>query len=111
MTYTINTLSASTDGQPIEITGITLGAANTVHTAGASNLDEVYIFATNTTASPITVTTLFGGVAATDAIVNTINANSSKMIVQGAPLQNSKVAKVYASAVGINVYGKAGTIS
>lgn len=114
MTYTLNHLSGSTDGQPIKVTGDATGSSVTVHTAvaGTSSFDEIYIFANNTTTTAVDVTIEFGGTTAGDKIIRTIPAKTTKLIVEGAPLQNDKVVTAFASTVdAINLYGKVGTTS
>lgn len=110
MTYTIDHLSASTDGLPINITGTATGSANTLHTAVAgTDTDEIYIFANNTSTNAVDITVEFGGTATTENIVRTIPAKTTKLVVEGAVLQNAKVVKAFAGTTAvINVYGKIG---
>lgn len=111
MTYTLNHLSGSTDGQPIAVTGTTTGASVTVHTAVAgTDIDEIYIFANNISSAAVDLTIEFGGTTTPDKIVRTIPAKTSKLVVEGAILQNSKVVKAFASVADVvNLYGKVGT--
>jgi len=62
-TYTKNYLSASSYGKAIVITTTGTATATTVHTATAVGgaMDEVWLYATNPTASAATLTTLWGG--------------------------------------------------
>lgn len=69
-------LSGSTNGRPIPIAA-TATPGTLLHTAHASALDEVYLYAANITAAAVTLTIQFGGVTTGDnLVVTSISANS-----------------------------------
>lgn len=102
-------LSGSTNGRLIQITGTSSGAANTIHTAvtGTSDLDELHIFATNTSASDVTLTVEYGGTGTNNQVTFLIpGAVGLIEIIPSFLLQNSLVVKAFASSGSvINVGG------
>lgn len=105
--FTKQFLSASVNGRPIPLTAVAVGQAHAIHTAPAgSDMDEVWIWATNTTGADVQVTVCFGGVESGDYIVGTVEANSSKQIVPGVAINNALVVKAFSAvAAGINLWG------
>ena len=103
-------LSGSSDGSPIAVAA-TATPGTTIHTAvagtTAGTYDEVWIWASNISASAVTLTIEFGGVGTSDKIVTSLPATSGPvLVVPGIPLQNSKVVKAFAgSASVVNVAG------
>ena len=104
-------LSGSTNGLPIACTGGTASAnAVTAHTAGSgtSNIDEIWMWATNISTTTSVLLTIEWGLAndAAGKIVHLINPSETVSIVPGIPLNNSKVVEVFASVVDVvNVFG------
>ena len=96
-------LSGSTDGQPIVITDTaTLGQA--IHTAHASNVDQIWIWACNDTAAAVKLTIEWGDAAAT--IVGNVPAHETVLVVDGLRLSNSEVVTAFAaSGSAINLIG------
>jgi hypothetical protein len=91
-------LSGSTDGRGIKVTQ-TASQGDTIHTAHASNLDEIWLWAHNTHASSEIVLTIeFGGTAnPDDRIIQTIpKQDGFYQVVPGLPLTNSVVVRAYA---------------
>ena len=110
-TYSKHLLSGSTNGKNISVTGTTTGASVTVHTAtsGTSNLDEIWLYATNTSATARVLTIEFGGTTdQADLIELEIGADSGMtLIIPGLLLQNSLVVKAFAAAgdeINLNGY-------
>jgi len=66
-TFTKTILSASTDGRAIKVAA-TATAGTTVHTgsATATTIDEVWLYAQNTSATSVKLTVEWGGVSAPD---------------------------------------------
>ena len=103
-------LSGSTNGRPLNITATTSGGAQTVHTVGASvDFEEVYLWATNISASDATLFVGVGGVADEDMIVKgvTIPANSTPVpVCIGQRFKGGVVVKAWAGTTAvINVTG------
>jgi len=99
-------------GKPIQITALTLGSAQTIHTtnAGTTTWDEVWLWVVNPVDIPASITIAFGYDNTNNTIVCKdveIPANSEPvLILAGTMLQNSKTVKAYASVSGyINVLG------
>jgi hypothetical protein len=100
-------LSGSTNGKAI-LVGTT---ATTIHvaTASASNLDEIWLFATNITTSAVKLSIQFGGTSDTDLIEETIPPESGiKCIIPGLALGGAaslNVTALAATANAINMHG------
>ena len=110
-TYSKHLLSGSTNGKNISVTGNATGSAVTVHTAtsGTSNLDEIWLYATNTSATARVLTIEFGGTTDQDDLIELEIAADSGMtlIIPGLLLQNSLVVKAFAAAgdeINLNGY-------
>ena len=109
-TYSKHLLSGSTNGKNISVTGNATGSAVTVHTAtaGTSNLDEIWLYATNTSAAAVVLTIEFGGTTNQDDYIELELAADSGMtlIIPGLLLQNSLVVKAWAATADvINING------
>lgn len=109
-TYSKHLLSGSTNGKNISVTGNATGSAVTVHTAtsGTSNLDEIWLYATNTSAAAVVLTVEFGGTTNQDDYIELELAADSGMtlIIPGLLLQNSLVVKAWAATADvINING------
>lgn len=103
-TFTKLKLSGSTDGKQIKVTGTSSGAAVTVHTAHASALDEIWLYADNDSTSPILLTIQFGGTTDVDNTIKvtipgrgTEGADGLTPIITGLLLTNSLVVKAFAA--------------
>ena len=100
-------LSGCANGNPLLVSGTGTGSANTVDTAvtGTTDTDFLHVWANNTDSSDRTVTFLLGGTTAPDDIVAgpyTLPANSGiHIILDGLPVNNALVLKVYASATNV----------
>ena len=82
----------------------------TVHTAtsGTSNLDEIWLYAANTSAAAVVLTVEFGGTTDQDDLIELEIAADSGMtlIIPGLLLQNSLVVKAFAASANvINING------
>ena len=106
MAYTPQIASASTDGRCVKIAA-TASPGTTLHTAVASatDMDEIYIWVSNSSAAAVGLTIEFGGTTnPDDRIVNTLSipANSPPiLIVPGVRLRNSLVVKAFASSANV----------
>jgi hypothetical protein len=108
-TYTKAKLSGSTNGRGI-LVGLIATPGTLVHTAvtGTSDLDEIWLYATNETSTAIELALEWGGVTdPNDNITVTIPAESGLYLVSpGLLLQNSLVVRAYAdTASGIVMHG------
>jgi len=105
-TYTKELLSGSTDGAPIGIAA-TSTPGTLIHTADLTALDEVYIYAVNTSASDVTLTVEFGGVGAADLVPMKIKKNAGlTLVIPGTALTGAKVVGAYAGVGSvINIQG------
>ena len=103
--YTKQLLSGSTDGLPIKVSGTGTGSSNTIHTAHASAKDELYLWASNTSASDATLTIEWGSVTDPDGhLMKTVTVPANCPPTQfafGQPLTNSKVVKAFAGTVTV----------
>ena len=103
-------LSGSTNGKGVKATGTDSANAVTVHTAttGGSNadIDEIFVYATNTSAAQVKLTIEFGGTAVDDHIVVNVPAETTVLAVPGLILRAGLVVKAFAgSANVINCHG------
>lgn len=105
-------LSASTDGQGIDVTGITPSGGNTIHTAvtgAADSWDEVWIYAYNQATAAREIGLQLGVTTAGSRIRTTLTGGPGGLVLiaPGLIIRNSKVIKAYvtvASAVALFGY-------
>jgi hypothetical protein len=107
-------LSGSTSGKQVVVSGTNSAGANTIHTAHATALDEIWLFADNDDTSDVLLTIEYGG---TTDITNTIKktiaarASSSKedgliCVIPGLLLTGGLVVKAFAgSASKVKISG------
>jgi len=101
-TYTKLKLSGSTDGKGIKVAQ-TATAGTTIHTAHATALDEIWIYAVNSSASPIKVTLEWGQADAPDGNIEAYIEGESGLflMVPGLLLTNSLVVKAFAATANV----------
>lgn len=101
-TYTKVKLSASTDGKAIKVVQ-TATAGDTIHTAHATALDEIWLYAVNSQAASVKLTLEWGEAAAPDGNIEvTIPGESGLYLVApGLLLTNSLVVKAFASTANV----------
>lgn len=102
MTITKQKLSGSTDGKAVKVAATaTLGT--TVHTAHATALDEVWIYAVNTSATAVKLTVEWGtGTAADGNIEQTIQPEAGlALVIPGLILTNSLVVTAFAATTNV----------
>lgn len=102
---TIGHLSASTDGDPIQISA-TATAGTTVHTAVAATdqIDMVHLFLCNNHTASVECEIEWGSTTAATNIVLTIPADSGLVRVTpegGLPTQNSNTVAVFAGTTNV----------
>lgn len=103
MAYTKVKLSGSTDGRQIKVVA-TATAGTTIHTADATALDEVWLWAVNSSTNPVKLTIEYGGVSAPDDLIEQIIQPESGLValVPGSsPLTNSVVVRAFAATANV----------
>ena len=102
-TFTKLKLSGSTDGKAIKVVQ-TATAGTTIHTAHATALDEIWLYAHNSSAATVKLTLEFGGVAAPDDHIEiNIAAEGAGLVLvsPGLLLTNSLVVKAFAATANV----------
>jgi hypothetical protein len=108
-TFSKKLLSGSTDGKAIKVAA-TATAGTLIHTAvtGTTNLDEIWLYAMNTSASNVKVTLEWGEATAPDGNIEvTVQAEAGLVcLTPGLLLQNSLVVRAFAATANvITVHG------
>lgn len=106
-------LSGSTNGDNIKVTQ-TATAGDTIHTAHATNKDEIWLYATNTSTADVKLTLEWGGTTSPDDLIEvTIEAEGGMvLVIPGFILSNSLVVKAFAGTANvININGFVNRIS
>jgi len=105
-TYAKQLLSGSTNGKGILVVA-TASAGTTIHTAvsGTSDLDELWVYAVNSSDTDVKLTLEWGEATAPDGnIEQTVPAESGLMLLApGLLLQNSLVLKAFAGTTNVIV--------
>jgi hypothetical protein len=104
-TYSKHVLSGTpADGRNVKVAA-TATAGTLIHTAvaGTSDLDEIWLYACNTSAADLKMTIEYGGVASPDDLTEvTIGTEAGwVLVVPGMLLQNSLVIKAFAAAANV----------
>lgn len=106
-TFTKTLLSGSTQGQPITVVA-TASTGTTIHATGTSAtiIDEVWLYANNTSTSPVLLTVQFGGTASpqNSKPITLAPQSGDVLIVAGLPLTGT-------GAAATTTYAFAGTAS
>ncbi len=100
-------LSGSTNGLGIKVVP-TSTAGTTLHTADASAIDELWLYAVNSDTSDRKLTIEFGGVATPDNLIEfTVPAEAGLYLISpGLPITNSLVTRAFcATANVVMIYG------
>ena len=115
-TFTKTLLSGSSYGQPITV-NTTTPSTLVIHSTGTSStvIDEVWLYANNTSTSPVLLTVQFGGTGAVqNAKPITLSPQSGDvLIVAGLPLTGtgSAASTVYAFAATASVITISGYVN
>lgn len=101
-TYTKLKLSGSTDGKGIKVTQ-TATAGDTIHTAHATALDEIYIYAVNSQAASVKLTIEWGQADAPDGNIEVYIPGESGLflVIPGLLLTNELVVKAFAATANV----------
>ncbi len=107
-TATYGILSGSTNGKQIKVVA-TSSTGTTIHTAvsGTSSFDRIYLYAVNSSTSPVKLTLEWGTVTAPDGnIEQTIQAESGYVqLTNGLPLQNGLLVTAFADTASVILIG------
>jgi hypothetical protein len=115
-TYTKVLLSGSSQGQPITVVA-TASQGSPIHSTGTSSttIDEVWLYANNTSTSPVLLTVQFGGTASPqNSKPITLSPQSGDvLIIAGLPLtgDGSAAKTIYAFAATASVITISGYIN
>ena len=102
-TFTKVKLSGSTDGKAIKVVQ-TATAGTTIHTAHSTALDEIWLYAHNSSASSVKLTLEWGEATAPDGNIEiTIAAEGAGLVLvsPGLLLTNSLVVKAFAATANV----------
>lgn len=104
-TFTKTLLSGSTNGKAIKVVQ-TATAGTTIHTAvsGTSSIDEIWLYAHNSSASTVKLTLEWGEATAPDGNIEiNIGAEGTGLVLvsPGILLQNSLVVKAFAATANV----------
>lgn len=103
-TFSKRLLSGSTDGKAIKVVQ-TATAGTTIHTAvsGTSDIDEIWLYAVNSSASAVKLTLEWGEATAPDGNIELAVAAESGLVLltAGLLLQNSLVVKAFAASANV----------
>jgi len=104
-TFTKTLLSGSTNGKAIKVVE-TATAGTTIHTAvsGTSSIDEIWLYAHNSSASVVKLTLEWGEASAPDGNIEiNIGAEGTGLVLvsPGILLQNSLVVKAFAATANV----------
>lgn len=106
-------LSGSTNGRPVKVAA-TATAGTTIHTAHATSIDEVWLWAVNTDTTARKLTVELGGTSAPDDLIEvTIPAEGGLVLVApGLSVTGSVVVRAFAATSNvINIVGFVNRIS
>lgn len=109
-TFSKQLLSGSTNGKAIKVAA-TATAGTLIHTAasGTSTIDEIWLYAHNTSSAAVKLTIEWGEATAPDGHIEiNIGAEGTGMVLvaPGIPLQNSLVVRAFAGTANvINIFG------
>jgi hypothetical protein len=103
-TFTKTLLSGSTNGKAILVSA-TATPGTTIHTAveGTSSLDEIWLYAVNSSGADVKLTIEWGETTAPNGNIELTIPGESGLIlaIPGLLLQNSLVVKAFASAASV----------
>jgi hypothetical protein len=103
-TFSKTLLSGSTNGKAIKVVQ-TATAGTTIHTAvsGTSNIDEIWLYAINSSASSVKLTIEWGEASAPDGNIELTVLPEAGLVtvIPGLLLQNSLVVKAFAGTANV----------
>lgn len=106
-TLSLVKLSGSTDSKSIKVAA-TASPGTLIHTANATGIDKIWLYADNDSASPVTLTIEWGGTTDIDHTIKvTIPAKGSlgsdgvNIVIPGFLLSNALVVRAYTSVANV----------
>jgi hypothetical protein len=107
-TYTKTLLSASSQGQPVTVVQ-TASTGTTIHATGTSSttIDEIWLYANNTSTSPVLLTVQFGGTGSVQNAkpITLAPQSGDVLIVAGLPLTgdgtNATTTRAFAATASV----------
>ena len=101
-TFSKLVLSGSTNGKGIKVVQ-TVTAGTTIHTAHATALDEIWLYAVNSSASAVKLTIEWGEATAPDGNIElSVTGESGLVLISaGLLLTNSLVVKAFAATASV----------
>jgi len=101
-TFSKQLLSGSTNGKQIKVAA-TATAGTTIHTAHATALDEIWIYAVNSSSSSVKLTIEYGEATAPDGNIEVTVLPEAGLvtIIPGLILTNSLVVKAFAGTANV----------
>jgi hypothetical protein len=109
--YSKAKLSGAASGNGVIQVAATATPGNTVHDAGTAvtndtEHDELWLWASNTSAADVVLTLEMGGTGAANEIKVTVPGESTVPVLQGHPIANSLNIDAYAATTNVvNVFG------
>lgn len=105
-TYSKEKLSGSTDGRMVKVAA-TATAGTTIHTAHATALDEIWLYAVNSDTTARKLTIEFGGTTSPDDLIEqTIQPESGLvLVVPGLLVTNSIVVRAFCATANVVMIG------
>lgn len=105
-TYSKQILSGTTNNKPVAVAA-TSSPGTVIHTADATALDEVWLYAVNSSATASKLTVEFGGTTNAENIEITVAGEAGLiLIIPGIPLTGGSVIRAFCdSANAINITG------
>jgi hypothetical protein len=100
-TYSKLALSGSTSGRPIAVSA-SASPGTVIHTSASASLDEIWIYAVNSSTTSVKLTLEYGGTSTADQIEITITGESGlTLIVPGLILTGSNIVRAFAATANV----------
>jgi len=100
-TYSKQLLSGSSGGKPISVIA-TSSPGTVIHTASATPLDEVWIYAVNTASASTKLTIEFGGVTSAENIEIIIPGEGGlTLVIPGLIITSSNIVRAFAATSNV----------
>lgn len=100
-------LSESSNGRPIKVAA-TATPGTLIHTAHATAIDEIWLYAVNTSAADVDLTIEFGGATSPDDLIKiTVKRNTGLvLVIPGIPQSSGQAVRAFVdNANDVNIVG------